>query len=111
MIRTVKVKPVPGTTLAENKDEAARLRDEVILPAVQAGKSVTIDFDGIETATQSYVHALVADVIRRFGDASFELLLFRNCSPGVQHIVRTVFEYTLLAQADVESQQGESNAA
>lgn len=93
---------MPGTTLAENKDEAGRLRDQELMPALAEGEKVRLDFDGIETATQSYVHALIAEAVRRYGDRAFELLEFRNCAPAVQYIVRTVFEYTLLAQADAD---------
>lgn len=99
-MKTIKISPVPGTTLAENKDDAARLRDDVVLPALAEGEGVRLDFGGIETATQSYVHALVAEAVRRYGDRAFDLLEFKHCAPGVQHIVRTVFEYTLLAQAN-----------
>jgi hypothetical protein len=105
-VKTIHVRPVRGTTLAENKDEAAEIRERDILPTLAAGKSVAIDFAGIETATQSYVHALIADAIRRHGEASFDLLVFKNCGYGVQHIVRTVFEYTLLSKQQAEGNGG-----
>jgi STAS-like domain of unknown function (DUF4325) len=74
-VKRIRIKPVPNTTLAENKDEAANLRDETILPALAQGETITLDFSGVETATQSYVHALIADAIRRYGDDSFDLLV------------------------------------
>lgn len=98
----IKVQPVPGTTLAENKDEAKRLRQRDLLPALERKEQVVVDFEGIQTATQSFVHALIADAVQRYGDQVFSLITFRNCAPGVQHIIRTVFEYTLLAKANAE---------
>jgi hypothetical protein len=101
-VKTIRVHPVKGTTLAENKDEAAELREREVLPTLAARKPVTIDFAGIDTATQSYVHALIADAIRRYGEDAFELLRFKNCSEGVQHIIHTVFEYTLFSKQQAE---------
>lgn len=109
-MKRISIKPVPNTTLAENKDEAANLRDETILPALAQGEAITLDFSGVETATQSYVHALIADAIRRYGDDSFDLLVFEGCTDGVQSIVRTVFEYTLLAQANSQRTSPESDS-
>lgn len=99
-MNVINVSPVPGTTLAENKDEAKRLRQRELLPSLERNERVIVDFEGIQTATQSFVHALIADAVQRYGDDVFDLVEFRNCAPGVQHIVRTVFEYTLLAKAN-----------
>lgn len=105
-MRRIRIEPVPGTTLAENKDKAAEQRDDVLLPTLASGEKVVIDFAGIDTVTQSFVHALIADAVRQHGDGAFELLEFKNCEPGVQHIVRTVFEYTLLAKESARGQCG-----
>jgi len=108
-VKTLRVHPVRGTALAENKDEAAEIREQDILPVLADGKRIAIDFSEIETVTQSYVHALIAEAIRRHGTHAFELLVFKNCGEGVRHIVRTVFEYTLLARRQAEGRDG-SNA-
>lgn len=95
----ITIVPIPGTALAEDKDDAKRLRDERILPALQAGHTVELDFAGVELATQSYVHALISEAVRRTGDGVFDLLKFRNAGPGVQNVVVAVFEYTRTAAA------------
>jgi len=92
---TIIVEPVPGTTLAESKDEAKKVRQETILPALVAGRKVRLDFKRVDFATQSFIHALISDAIRRYGDDVLELLEFKNCSEEVREIVMTVFEYTL----------------
>jgi hypothetical protein len=93
--KTIKLKPVPGTTLAESKDEARKIREEVLLPALAAGQSVNLDFAEIEFATQSFVHALISEAIRRYGEEAFNMLSFSNCTDEVRQVVLTVFEYTL----------------
>lgn len=94
-IRKVRIEPVPGTALAESKDEAKRVRQDIILPALSEGSVVLLDFADVEFATQSFIHALISDAIRRYGSQAFDLLEFANCSDEVRQIVLTVFEYTL----------------
>lgn len=101
-MKKIKISPVPETLMAEDKDVAAELRDEVILPTLAHGERVELDFKAVETATQSFIHALIADAIRRDGDDSFDLLVFRNCTPAVQEVVKTVFGYTLFATETAE---------
>jgi hypothetical protein len=98
-----RIEPVPGTTFAENKDEARRLRQTVILPALKTGEPVTIDFTGVETTTQSFVHALISEAIRRHGEEAIPRITFRGCTGAVQQLITTVVEYTLMA-ADAAAQ-------
>ncbi len=107
----VLVRPVPGTELAENKDEAAKFRQEIVLPAFETEKKVVLDFSLVETATQSYVHALIAEAVQRDPERAFKLIEFRSCSPSVQQIVKTVFEYTLLARESAGDRVPESEGA
>ncbi len=106
--RKIVVAPVPGTTLAESKDEAKKLRESKILPALEAGKSAQLDFGKVEFATQSFIHALVSEAIRRHGENAFDLLEFSNCSEEVRQIVLTVFEYTLDAAEAAEGLRREA---
>lgn len=89
--------PSKGTRLAENKDQAQVLRIEHILPTLDRGEIVELDFAGVDVATQSFVHALISEAIRRHGEKAYALLQFKNCSDEVREIVLTVFEYTLTA--------------
>jgi hypothetical protein len=94
---TVEIRPVAGTLLAETKDEARDIRENRILPALEAGDSVTLDFRAVGFATQSYVHALISEAIRRYGEDAFERLAFTGCTEEVQQVILTVFEYTMAA--------------
>jgi len=60
---TIKLADSVGS-FAENKDIAQSLRKEAIIPTLEKGDEITLDFAGIDAATQSFVHALISDVIR-----------------------------------------------
>ena len=78
---------------AENKDVARQLRLEEIMPALQRGDQVRLDFTGVTGVTQSFMHALIAEVIREYGDDVYDQLLFANCSAVVQEVVTIVADY------------------
>lgn len=80
---------------AEDKDEARRLRLNKILPALQRGDQVVLDFAAVSYATQSYVHALIGEALRKHGDPVLQLLEFKNCSPAVRGVVELVVDYSL----------------
>ena len=54
-------------SFAENKDIARNIRINEIIPALEKNEEVTLDFKGIDSATQSFIHALISDIIRRYG--------------------------------------------
>jgi len=79
-------------TFAENKERAKELRSRYILPCIKKGEEVELNFENVSLATQSFVHALIAQAIRSRGDA-LDLLEFQNCSPNVQSIIEVVVSY------------------
>lgn len=92
-MRTIDVSKKTGT-FAENKDVAREYRIRQILPALEdPGETVVLNFANVTGATQSFMHALISDVIRKHGDNVFERLLFKNCSPAVQQVVNIVADY------------------
>ncbi len=78
---------------AENKDIAKKWREVVILPELAKNKEVEIDFTGVTGVTQSFVHALVAEAIRKYGDVAFNNLIFSNTNGIVREIITTVYHY------------------
>lgn len=78
---------------AENKDIAKDIRIKKLLPALERDEKVVIDFDGVEVATQSFVHALLSEAIRNIGNSLFEKVEFRNCNESVQQIISVVANY------------------
>lgn len=100
---SIKIAPVPGTTIAESKDEARTVRQQKILPALKRGDQIDVDFGAVGFTTQSFVHALLSEAIRTYGERTFEQINFINCSPEVKEVILTVFEYTMAA-ADVAAE-------
>lgn len=91
-MQTIKVVDSAGT-FAENKDIARIIRIKKIMPSLKNGSEIVLDFDLVTGATQSFVHALISDAMRKYGIESLDLIIFRNCSPIVREIVTTVTEY------------------
>lgn len=81
-------------SFAEDKDIARRLRQEVVESSLARGEEVILDFSGVELATQSFVHALVCDVIRKNGPKVLDKLIFKGCNATVKSLVRAVSEYS-----------------
>jgi hypothetical protein len=82
-------------SFGEDKDAAAKLREQVIKPQVSKGCDVSLDFEGVTLVTQSFIHALISDVLRTFGEDSLDRLNFVNCGDVVKGIVSTVIQYSL----------------
>jgi hypothetical protein len=91
------IEPLPGTGIAEEKEVARQLREEIIKPALREGEEVVIDFGKTEITTQSFIHALLAEPICRFGDKAVDLLVFKNYTEQIKQIITTVIEYTFMA--------------
>ena len=84
-----------ASDFAEDKDIAAEVRDTRIRPALDAGNEVVLDFTGVDLTTQSFIHAMISDVLRTKGEAVLDLIIFKGCQPGVQGIIETVIQYSL----------------
>ena len=80
-------------SFAENKDIARDIRVNIILPALEKNEDITLDFIQVESATQSFVHALISDVIRKRGVGILDFIYFKNCNETVRKIIEIVTEY------------------
>ena len=78
---------------AENKDLARKVRVEKIIPCLERQEEVTLDFQDVDSATQSFIHALISDLIRRYGVEVLDQLYFKNCSEIVKKIINIVVDY------------------
>jgi len=78
---------------AENKDMARDIREGEIMPALEAGEDIVIDFEGVDAATQSFIHALISDILRKYGPDALERVSFKSCSPIVRKIIAIVVDY------------------
>ena len=80
-------------SFAENKDMARDIRLNKIIPALENNKEVTLDFKGVDSATQSFIHALISDLIRNYGVEILNKIYFKNCSETIKKIVNIVVDY------------------
>ncbi len=80
-------------SFAENKDLAEKIRMEKIIPALDKGREITLDFKNIDSATQSFVHALISDLIRSYGSEVLDKISFKNCNETIRKIINIVVDY------------------
>ena len=88
----IKLYPLVGS-FAENKDIAKSIRVDKIFPSLEKKEEVTLDFDKVDSATQSFMHALISEVIRQRGIASLDYIFFKNCNTTIKKIIEIVIEY------------------
>lgn len=86
-------------TFAENKDVARDIRLEKIIPALEKGEEVILDFEKIEGATQSFIHALISDVMRKKGNEILDRISFKSCNPTIKKIIQIVIDYMQESEA------------
>lgn len=84
----------------EDKDTAAKLREQEIKTHIVKGERVFLDFEGVTLVTQSFIHALISDVLRNSGENALELIEFEKCVPVVKGIISTVVQYSLDTMSD-----------
>lgn len=78
---------------AEDKDKAQQIRVNQILTALDNGNAVVLDFENVNSATQSFVHALISDAIRLKGIEVLDEISFKNCNEVVRGIIEIVVDY------------------
>ncbi|MBI4035739.1 STAS-like domain-containing protein [Candidatus Daviesbacteria bacterium] len=91
----IKLFPKVGS-FAEDKDIAREIRLNEITPLLKKNEEVILDFDKIDSTTQSFIHALISEVIREFGSDVLDKISFKNCNENVQKIINIVVEYMQL---------------
>lgn len=79
----------------EDKDFAADKRERVLKPAMVQGVDVVVDFEGVHDVSQSFIHALIAEVLRNEGRPALGRIRFRNANDPVRDAIRMVIRYTL----------------
>ena len=78
---------------AENKDTAKDIRINRLLPALEEGKAMTFDFDGVKGATQSFIHALISDALRKYPEVVYDNVFYKNANEEIQKIITIVYRY------------------
>ena len=91
-MKVIKLHPIVGS-FAENKDLARKIRLENIDPALKNEQEITLDFENIDSATQSFIHALISDLIRKYGIEVLDRIYFKNCNETIRNIINIVVDY------------------
>lgn len=91
-MNVIELFPLAGE-FAEDKDIARDLRLKQIVPALDRGEDVVLDFGGIAATTQSFVHALISDLLRKYGSDVINRIAFKNCNETVRKIITIVVDY------------------
>ena len=91
-MKIIKILPLT-TSFAENKDVARDIRIKQIMPALEKGENVILDFTGVDAATQSFIHALISELVRKYKSEVLDKIYFKNCTETVQKIIAIVTEY------------------
>lgn len=89
---TIKLFPLVGG-FAENKDLAKEIRIKKIIPALEKKEKIILDFSDVDGATQSFVHALISDLIRKYGAKVLDEISFKSCTETVRKIITIVIDY------------------
>lgn len=79
-------------SFAQNKDKGQEIRTKEILPELDKGGVVVLNFEGVETATQSFIHSLISEVLRQHKDA-LDRITFKSCNEIVQQLIGIVVDY------------------
>jgi hypothetical protein len=88
----IKISKIAGS-FAENKDLARDIRLNKIIPALEKDEEVIIDFKAVDAATQSFIHALISDLIRKYGSEVLDKVSFKNCNETIKKIIGIVVDY------------------
>lgn len=91
-MKEIELFPKTGN-FAENKDVAREVRIKEIIPSLKNHSVIIIDFDKVDSATQSFIHALISDVIRKEGYEVIDRLNFKNCNDTIKKIITIVVDY------------------
>ena len=88
-------------SFASNKDVAKKLRETVVMPDLEAEEKIILDFEGVTGTTQSFIHALLSDAMRKYGSEKvLNSIKFKSCNEKVQGIITIVTDYM---QASLDS--------
>jgi STAS-like domain of unknown function (DUF4325) len=78
---------------AENKDLAREIRINKLIPALENNQEIVLDFENVQSVTQSFIHALISDLFRKYGNEVLDKISFKSCNETVQKMINIVIDY------------------
>lgn len=80
---------------AEDKDIAKAIREDYLKKYVNSNEKVILNFNEIDSSTQSFIHALLSEIFQKYGESVLDLIEFKNCNMAVKSLIATVINYSL----------------
>ncbi|MBS1800376.1 MAG: STAS-like domain-containing protein [Acidobacteria bacterium] len=77
---------------AENKEGAINIRDRKLLPALESGKDLLLDFSNVETAPHSFLSALIATPVKKIGMVAYKRIKITNATPEIRETIDYIFD-------------------
>jgi|GEM_PF-2545415 len=56
-------------------------------------REVILDFEHVDAATQSFIHALISDILRKYGNNALDRIAFKSCNDTIKKIINIVVDY------------------
>lgn len=76
----------------EDKSAAIKYRDNSLIKALDEGKKVLLDFEGVVSSPHSFLNALLATPIKRLGMHSYRRIKVINAKPDIRETIDFIFE-------------------
>ena len=83
------------TGFTDDKDEARRIREKLVIPTLESGQHLVLDFCMVRSSTQSFVHALLGEALQRFRESALDRMQFSGCTPLMKGLIQLVVDYSL----------------
>lgn len=90
----ISIRKVAGS-FAENKDIAKEIRLKYINPSIKKNEGVILDFKGVDSSTQSFIHAMISEAFQKNGINALDFFEFKNCNKPIKSLIATVVNYSL----------------
>jgi hypothetical protein len=76
----------------EDKSAAQKFRDVNLLKAVEGGKRILLDFDGVESSPHSFLNALLASPIKRLGMGAYKRIKVINAKAEIRETIDFILD-------------------
>ncbi|WP_417791073.1 ATP-binding protein [Stutzerimonas xanthomarina] len=77
---------------AEDKEAAIKYRDKYIFKAIEAGKTLVLDFENVISAPHSFLSALLASPAKTLGMNAFKKIRFTNATPEIRETLDFIMD-------------------
>lgn len=76
----------------EDKTEAIKFRDKHLIPAIDVGKKVTLDFADVSSAPHSFLNALLATPIKKLGMQAYKTFRVVNATSDIRETIDFILD-------------------